>query len=139
MFVDTSCTHHNVLTNPGLFRTGPACVAEPRAYCEAETFRPECAADAVIRIGVAMYGRQQTSKCVYTNYGFVGCVDDVRDRLDGLCSGRRRCEVRLPDADLDLRSSCPADLKTYLNVSYKCVKGERRLAINGAPDDQRRN
>ena len=57
------------------------------------------------------------------DYGYVGCVANVRTHMDSRCSGRRSCEVRIPDLTLDRANPCPKDFKTYLEASYGCVKG----------------
>ena len=43
--------------------------------------------------------------------------------MDSRCSGRRSCEIGIPDLTLDMANSCPGDFKTYLEASYGCVKG----------------
>ncbi len=56
------------------------------------------------------------------DYGYVGCVADVLAHLDSRCSGRRSCEIRIPDLTLDRANPCPKDFKTYLQAGYGCVK-----------------
>ena len=73
----------------------------------------------------ATYGRMQLGRCVRTDYGYVGCKADVMVHLDSKCSGRRTCELRIPDAGLDAANKCPSEFKTYLNVSYDCIPGEK--------------
>jgi hypothetical protein len=45
--------------------------------------------------------------------------------MDFLCSGRQKCEVRIPDLGtvLELRMACLEELKNYMEAAYKCVKG----------------
>lgn len=61
--------------------------------------------------------------CVRSDLGYVGCYKNVRDLLDRRCSGRRSCEVAMPDQQLAKRNMCMAELKVYLEASYRCQKG----------------
>ena len=54
----------------------------------------------------------------------VGVISDVLQHMDTECSGKRTCSVRIPDTELDANKDCPEEFKTYLNASYKCVKGK---------------
>lgn len=56
--------------------------------------------------------------------GYLGCAMDVLHLADKRCSGRRECEVRIPDAELDMTKPCFKELKTYLEASYTCVPGK---------------
>jgi len=38
-------------------------------------------------------------------------------------AGRQMCSVRVPDATLDMTDPCNQDLKSYLDVSFRCVPG----------------
>ena len=40
------------------------------------------------------------------------------------CSGRRSCEVRIPDEAFDATRPCPKDLRRYLIADYDCIAGE---------------
>ena len=60
---------------------------------------------------------------LYCRDYFVGCEADVLSRMDGLCSGRRQCEVMLPDAPMFNSQPCPKDLMAYMEADYTCVKG----------------
>jgi len=62
-------------------------------------------------------------RCVLRDYGYVGCFADVVAHMDAICSGRRACSIRIPDAMLDRANPCPKDFKTYLLISYDCVPG----------------
>ena len=53
----------------------------------------------------------------------MGCEANVMAHMDSRCSGRRSCEIRIPDVTLDRVNPCPKDFKTYLHASYGCVKG----------------
>ena len=96
-------------------------------YCEAETFRASCPLSTVIIIRRALYGRMRLGRCVLRDYGYVGCFADVVTHIDAVCSGRRACSVRIPDAVLDRANPCPKDFKTYLLVSYDCVPGRNAV------------
>ncbi len=58
------------------------------------------------------------------DYGHVGCASDVLDVADSRCSGRRQCQIRIPDALFGKTKPCPDDLKPYLEANYECLKGE---------------
>ena len=107
------------------FRTGP------REFCHNEAFKAECAPDEVIVMTTALYGRMHLGRCVRTDFGFVGCYTDVMELVERRCSGRRRCEIRIPDPIFDDTRPCNEDLKSYFETSYRCVKGKtiKRLLI----------
>ena len=90
-------------------------------YCE--LFQPTCKEDEVVLITKATYGRMLLGKCVKRDYGYVGCGTDVLSHLDYECSGRRTCSLRIPTENMDGATPCPLELKTYLDASYRCVKG----------------
>ena len=98
-------------------------VSGAREYCEAETFLARCKADEVVVMETALYGRMSVGRCVIKDYGYVGCKADVLKHMDNKCSGRRSCEIRIPDSTLDDVNPCPKDFKTFLEAGYKCVKG----------------
>lgn len=54
--------------------------------------------------------------------GHIGCFTDVIKMADRRCSGRRVCELRVPDAEFEGTEPCLKELKSYLEASYKCVK-----------------
>jgi len=54
---------------------------------------------------------------------FFGCSTDVIGLLDSKCSGRKRCQVRIPDADLERTEPCLSHLKMFLEVTYTCMEG----------------
>ena len=72
----------------------------------------------------AQYGRMRMGRCVKLDYGHMGCASDVIEQTDGRCSGRRQCEIRIPDALFAETLPCPDDLKPYLEASFRCVKGQ---------------
>lgn len=72
----------------------------------------------------ARYGRMRLGRCVKNDLGYVGCFTDVLDLVDSRCSGKSQCEFQIPDPELDKLQPCLEDLKSYLEASYRCVKGE---------------
>ena len=96
-------------------------------YCDTETFRADCARDEVIVMRSALYGRMALGRCVETEMGHIGCHRDVLTPVDRRCSGRRRCELRIPDAELESTRPCLRELKSYLEAAYSCVPGTRGL------------
>ncbi len=95
--------------------------------CETEVFNATCGRDEVILVTHALYGRMQLNRCATTDYGHVGCLKDVMKVMDDKCSGRRRCEVQVPEkalTDASHENSCPNDLKPYLEADYKCIMGK---------------
>ena len=85
----------------------------------------------------AVYGRMSLGRCVKTDFGFIGCKVDVIDHVHRRCSGRRVCNVRVPDSTLDRARPCNEDLKSYLQVAYSCVQGmmHARLAFHDTDID----
>ena len=55
---------------------------------------------------------------------YFGCAVDVLEFMDGKCSGRTECDVRVYDQQLKQKSNCYKDLEKYLEASYTCVSGE---------------
>ena len=96
---------------------------EHLAFCQSEYFRHKCDPDEVILMTHARYGRMRISKCVKENFGYVGCSVNVLDIVDSHCSGRRSCSVRVLDDNFENMKPCHDDLKSYLEVNFKCVKG----------------
>lgn len=94
-------------------------------YCLEEQLETQCSADEIIQVDNARYGRMRLNKCVRTDYGYIGCGTDVTDILAGRCSGRRRCRIVNLEALFASSRMCPTDLKSYLEASYSCVKGEQ--------------
>jgi len=99
-------------------------VVEPREYCQWENFNASCpAADEVVLMKTARYGRIRFGRCMREDHGSVGCAADVLAHLDRKCSGRRRCRMMIPDATLHSIHPCPKELMPYLEASYLCVRG----------------
>jgi len=99
-------------------------------YCHYETFRPECWKNEVIVIQEAIYGRRQVGRCIEAENSelaedprYLGCHANVLGLLDTKCSGKKECELRIPDADLELATPCVKSLKMFLEVRYTCIEG----------------
>jgi len=98
-------------------------------FCELQTLNATCRQrDEVVVMETALYGRMRLGSCVVADLGFVGCSRDVLSILDARCSGRRQCAVRVPDQDLAAirPQPCLRELKSYLEASYRCQKGQLR-------------
>lgn len=96
-------------------------------YCDTEVLRAECSDGEVLVLEKAVYGRMKIGRCVEIPMGNVGCFTDVLRLADRRCSGRRVCELRVPDAEFEASHPCLRELKTYLEASYTCIKGARYL------------
>jgi len=100
-------------------------------FCLLETFRPGCWKNEVIVMEAAIYGRRHIGKCikpedvegVEDKPQFLGCHADVLVLLDMKCSGKKQCEVLVPDADLLRTQPCRRGLTLFLEVKYTCVEG----------------
>jgi len=115
-------------------------------YCELETFRPQCLKNEIIVIESAIYGRRYVSRCLkrekfdfVLNPSFLGCFADVMGYLSTKCSGRKQCEIRIPDADLQQATPCPVGLDMFLEVRYSCVEGEELVMFVNIPTSPMRN
>ena len=98
--------------------------AGAKEFCHNEEFTAECPGGDVILVTSAMYGRMTVGRCVKTDFGNVNCFADVITHAHESCSGRPSCSIRVPDAALDEYSPCNQDLKSYLEITYICIKGE---------------
>ena len=92
-------------------------------FCDWESFNETCRKNEVLIIHTARYGRMKLGRCVVKNYGHIGCGTDVTSEFDRLCSGRHHCLISVISLH-GLMTSCPPDLKAYVEVSFECVKGE---------------
>jgi len=104
-----------------------------------QTFEPRCWKNEVIVIEKALYGRHKIGKCIsekeaaafsQESYDFFGCYADVRDILNSKCSGRKQCEIRVPEPDLERTRTCLSGLQMFLEVSYKCLEGTLRFPLS---------
>ena len=80
----------------------------------------------------ARYGRMRLGRCVEIDMGHVGCYKDVLTTTDRRCSGKRTCDIRIPDAELENTKPCLKELKTYLEASYTCLPGMSRVRQNNS-------
>ena len=93
-------------------------------YCQWEVFNASCPGpDQLILMETARYGRMRFGRCMREDHGSVGCSANVRTYLDWKCSGRRRCQLLIPDAVLHAAHPCPKELMPYLEASYSCITG----------------
>lgn len=93
------------------------------SFCERDPLQVTCLQDEVILITYARYGRMREGRCITKAYGVIGCSTNVMYILDAVCSGRRHCDVNVASLLRGRQEPCPADFRSYLDVSYKCVKG----------------
>ena len=97
--------------------------------CSGHSFLASCQSDEVVVMTSALYGRMSIGKCVERNMGALGCRSDVIDIAHNACSGRRRCELRVRNPDMDRRmraeASCAnaTELSRYLDAEYRCQQG----------------
>jgi len=96
-------------------------------YCLRETFNASCAANEIVMVTSAQYGRMRSGRCVKQNYGHVGCEADVTAYVEDECSGRRQCQLPVKRL-IDVADPCPPDVTSYLDVTYSCVRGEHLVA-----------
>jgi len=99
-------------------------------YCQMQTFRPGCWKNEVVVVQRAIYGRRRVGKCIgseeanmFQDPRYFGCSEDVLHIVDAKCSGRKECEISIPDPDLDGTNPCLPGLKMFLEVSYACLAG----------------
>jgi len=78
----------------------------------------------------AFYGRRHAGRCtemeadeIAQNPRFFGCSADVTSILHAKCSGKKQCEVRIPDPELANTNACAYGLMKFLEASYSCVEG----------------
>jgi Galactose binding lectin domain len=95
-----------------------------REFCHSETFSAECAEDEVIVIRSALYGRMRTGRCLSHDSGIHPCWQNVIRQADRLCSGRRKCEIRVPEPTFDATKPCQGGLRVYLELISECVQGK---------------
>ena len=74
--------------------------------CQLESLSAECPRDAVMVVTSARYGRMRLSRCADHDFGHLGCHSDVQLLLERKCSGRRRCALPVPNADLEATRPC---------------------------------
>lgn len=97
-------------------------------FCEHETFSPSCAADEVILVMSATYGRLRIGKCIPEKYALyasdLGCSTDVLAFINQKCSGRQHCSFPVGSLVYQIKNDCPPSvIRSYFEVSYTCLKG----------------
>lgn len=97
-------------------------------YCDTESFRANCSESEVILLETARYGRMNIGRCVETPMGYIGCYRDVLLLADRRCSGKRLCEIHIPNAEFESTRPCLRELKSYLEISYICIPGNSNSA-----------
>jgi len=68
----------------------------------------------------------RVSRCVKTDFGYVGCYADVMAYMHDHCSGQQECRVRIPETHLDAATPCNDELKSYLDVDFICVSSKSK-------------
>ena len=106
----------------------PLFSADSNEYCQWETFNATCSdPDEVILMLTARYGRMQFGRCMREDHGSVGCSANVIAHMDRKCSGRRTCQLTIPDASLHSIHQCPKEIMPYLEATYTCINGILQL------------
>ena len=124
-------------------------VEHAKEYCAYENFHPSCSKNEVIVMSSAIYGRMKAGRCLEMDMAakqdprWFGCSVDVLKFMDGKCSGKPECNVRVNDQEL-LRqeSSCYKDLMKYLESVHACVPGKylfHSYKKSTLPDQQNRD
>ena len=67
--------------------------------------------------------------CLFLNFS---CKNDVHDIIMRDCSGKRRCEVYVPNREIARGDACGRTLQ-YLAVRYHCLKGQCHLLLSCLP------
>ncbi|KAK2164526.1 hypothetical protein LSH36_62g01073 [Paralvinella palmiformis] len=98
--------------------------------CSWERLEAECPSGQVILLDQARYGRLHLGKCVKQNFGFLGCVADVRSKIDPLCSGRTKCSLDVYQTLQNERPEACSELEAFLQIEYKSVL----QSMSGRPD-----
>jgi len=98
-------------------------ISTVREFCDWETANATCRRrDELVVIRSARYGRLRLNRCAAKSYGNLGCGADVTALFAGTCSGRPACHVAVISLH-GIRTTCPSDLKAYVELTYDCVKG----------------
>jgi len=107
--------------------------------CSSETLKLRCPTttgsdvvtrrDHVIAVKHAWYGRMRPAKrCISGVYAeSLGCRADVTAYLHSVCSGRVNCTLLVATMDSVIQP-CPKDFKSYLEITYECIRGKCREA-----------
>ena len=77
-------------------------------------------------------GTKLSQKLIYVLHIYPVCLlfhcnyitySDLLPVMDGLCSGRRSCEIEIRDL-MTLTNPCPDEVRSYLQAKYTCLPGE---------------
>lgn len=94
-----------------------------REFCDWETANATCPGrDELVVVRSARYGRLRLNRCAAKSYGNLGCGADVTAMFASTCSARRSCHVTVISLH-GIHTTCPSDLKAYVELTYDCVKG----------------
>jgi len=103
---------------------GCLCTDITTEVCNREFLNISCSSGEVILVDEALYGRMRVGRCVQRSLGYVDCQADVLEHVEVLCSGRQHCAHRMPDDSIYATHPCPPDVTSYLEVTYRCLRGE---------------
>jgi len=94
-----------------------------REFCDWETVNATCPGrNELVVIRSARYGRLRLNRCAAKSYGNLGCGADVTAMFAGICSARRSCQITVISLH-GIHTTCPSDLKAYVELTYDCVRG----------------
>ena len=102
-------------------------------YCLEDRVNISCPGNDVIVATKALYGRMRTGKCVDASTN-LNCDVSVLSEVDERCSGRTQCNFDV--TVFANRKPCKKDYTPYLELAYKCVKGQNssiRLTLSHNP------
>ena len=92
--------------------------------CMGEERRLSCRQNEIIVMASAEYGRMDVGRCIPKENDFMGCRNNILHLIDRWCSGRRECNIKVPNPDLERENTeCLEVLRTYLHASYTCLRG----------------
>ena len=79
----------------------------------------------MIAVSRAVYGRMRPAKrCISGVYAeSLGCQADVTAFMHSACSGRANCTLLVATMDSVIQP-CPKDFKSYLEITYECIRGK---------------
>ena len=88
-----------------------------------DVFNATCGPQEIIMMTSATHGRMRSGKCIKMDYDKERCQKDAMKHLDDACSGRQTCSFQVATLRV-MAQVCSADLTTYLDASYDCLKGK---------------
>ena len=113
--VDPKHSYFEILQSTALFFF----IADVLEFCLSEDVNIACSHNQVILMTSARYGRMRAGRCISATH--LRCSVDALTELDKLCSGQPSCTF--PVVNLTHLNPCPADVTSYLEISYSCVTG----------------